>query len=61
MPGAGASDSRLGTAIGVTVAAVAVVGYVVYDWTFSDPGSIVPIVIGVLVALLGVGLWLAGD
>lgn len=40
-------DSSLGTVVGITVVIVAIAGRVFFGWTWSNPGSFIPILIGV--------------
>ena len=60
MPGAGSSDSPLVTYIGIAVAAVAVVGYLVFGWSFDGSDGPVPFVVGAAAALVAVGWYLVG-
>lgn len=43
--------SSLGTVIGVVVVIVAISGRLLFDWTWSNPGSFIPILIGVVAAV----------
>lgn len=47
--------SSLGTVVGIAVVLVAIVGRVAFGWTWSDPESFVPVLIGVVAA--AVALW----
>ena len=55
MPGAGHSKSAVFRAIGALVALVAVVGFLVFGWSFNDAGSTVPTAIGIVVAAVAIG------
>jgi hypothetical protein len=54
MPGVGRSDSAAVRAVGVTVALVAIVGYL-FRWSFSGSETPVPTVIGIPVAASATG------
>jgi len=56
MPGAGRSDSTALRVLGAVVALIAVVGYVFFDWSFSAPDDATPVAIGVVIAVLAVGV-----
>ena len=60
MPGAGRSDSTLVTYVGLAVAAVAVVGSLLFDWSFSASDGPLPFVVGALAAAVAVGWHLFG-
>jgi hypothetical protein len=60
MPGAGRSDPSLVTSIGIAVAAVAVVGSLVFGWSFDGSDGPVPFVVGAAAALVAVGWHLVG-
>jgi hypothetical protein len=60
MPGAGRSDSTLVTSVGIAVAAVAVVGYLVFGWSFDGSDGPLPFAIGAAAALVAVGWHLFG-
>jgi hypothetical protein len=55
MPGAGRSESAAVRAIGATVALVAVVGYLVFGWSFGGSNATTPTVIGIIVAASVIG------
>jgi hypothetical protein len=55
MPGTGRSRSAAVSAIGAIVALVAVVGYLVFGWSFGGSGDTVPTAIGIIVAVTAVG------
>jgi hypothetical protein len=59
MPGS-RSESSLGTLVGIAVALVAVVGYVVFGWSFGESSGSVPFAIGALVAAVAVAWHLFG-
>lgn len=44
--------------LGALVAAIAVFGYVVFDWDFAGATDPVPFALGVVVAILAIGLTL---
>jgi CHASE2 domain-containing sensor protein len=54
MPGAGRSNSPAVRIVGAIVALVAVVGYLVFGWSWGS-GDAVPAVIGTLVAVSIIG------
>jgi phosphate/sulfate permease len=55
MPGAGRSDSPAVRAIGAIVALIAVVGYLIFGWSFNGPASTIPTAIGIIVAASAIG------
>jgi hypothetical protein len=55
MPGAGRSESPAATVIGAIVGLIAVVGYLVFGWSFNGSESMVPTAIGIIVAALAIG------
>jgi hypothetical protein len=55
MPGAGRSGSAAVRTAGAIVALIAIVGYLVFGWSFDGSGSTVSTVIGGVVALGAVG------
>lgn len=57
MPGK-RSNSNAVQYLGALVAGIAVLGYVVFDWSFGDANGIVPFAIGATVALLAIGITL---
>jgi hypothetical protein len=60
MPGAGRSESRLVTSVGIAVAAVAIVGMFAFGWSFDGSDGPVPFVVGAAAALVAVGWHLFG-
>jgi uncharacterized membrane protein YbjE (DUF340 family) len=60
MPGAGRSDSTLLTYVGIAVAAVAVVGSVVFGWSFNASDGLLPFAVGAVAAAVAVGWYLFG-
>jgi hypothetical protein len=56
MPGAGKSDSPVMQFVGAAVFVVAVVGAVLYGWTFGGSSGSLPTMIGVGVAVVAVGV-----
>ncbi|SEW26056.1 hypothetical protein [Halobacterium jilantaiense] len=42
--------SSLGTVIGIVVVAVAILGRLLFDWSWSNPDSFVPALIGAIAA-----------
>jgi cobalamin biosynthesis protein CobD/CbiB len=55
MPGAGRSDSPVVRAIGALVALIAVVGYLIFGWSFNGSANTIPTAIGVIVAVSAIG------
>ena len=55
MPGAGRSDSPAIRAIGALVALIAVVGYLIFGWSFNGSANIIPTAIGIIVAVSAIG------
>jgi hypothetical protein len=55
MPGAGRSKSAAVRAVGATVALVAIVGYLLFGWSFNSSETTVSTVIGLLVAGAAIG------
>lgn len=55
MPGAGRSESPTVTVIGAIVGLIAVVGYLVFGWSFNGSESMIPTAIGIIVAVLAIG------
>jgi len=55
MPGAGRSDSPAVRAIGALVALIAVVGYLIFGWSFNGSANTIPTVIGIIVAVSAIG------
>jgi len=55
MPGAGRSDSPAIRAIGALVALIAVVGYLIFGWSFDGSANTIPTVIGIIVAVSAIG------
>lgn len=48
------SDSPIATILGITVCAIAVLGTVFLDWTWSNPdGKLLPFAIGIVAAAAG--------
>ncbi|MFD1567777.1 multidrug transporter [Halolamina litorea] len=56
MPGR-SSDSPVSFAVGLAVAAIALVGTTLFGWEFGVPNGPVPVVIGVACAVAAVVLW----
>jgi hypothetical protein len=54
-----ASDSSALQGIRVSMAAVAVVGYVAFDWQFGGESGAVPTVLAILAVALAVGVTLS--
>jgi|APHM01.1.fsa_nt_gi hypothetical protein len=57
MPGKRSSSNSM-QYLGAVVAGIAVLGYVVFDWSFGDANGIVPFAIGASVAILAIGITL---
>jgi cobalamin biosynthesis protein CobD/CbiB len=55
MAGAGRSNSPAVRAIGATVALIAVVGYLIFGWSFNGSANTIPTAIGLIVAVSAVG------
>ena len=55
MPGAGRSDSPAVRAIGAIVALIAVVGYLIFGWSFNGSANTIPTAIGIIVAVSAIG------
>lgn len=55
MPGAGRSESPAVSAIGALIGLIAVVGYLIYDWSFSGFESSIPTALGTIVAVVAIG------
>ncbi len=55
MPGAGRSNSLAVRGIGALVALTAVVGYLVFGWSFNGPTNTIPAAIGIIVAVSAIG------
>ncbi|MFQ3295014.1 MAG: hypothetical protein ACI9PP_001941 [Halobacteriales archaeon] len=55
MSGAGRSESTAVRTIGATVALIAVVGYLIFGWSFNGSGTTVSTAIGIIVASLAIG------
>jgi drug/metabolite transporter (DMT)-like permease len=55
MPGAGRSDSPAVRAIGTLIALIAVVGYLIFDWSFNGSAGTIPTAIGIIVAVSAIG------
>jgi hypothetical protein len=55
MPGAGRSDSPATRAIGALIALIAVVGYLLFGWSFNGSANTTPTAIGVIVAISAIG------
>lgn len=55
MPGRGRSASPAIRVIGVVVALIAVVGYLVFGWSFNSSENTLPTAIGIIVAVLAIG------
>ncbi|OYR51325.1 MULTISPECIES: hypothetical protein [unclassified Halorubrum] len=55
MPGSGRSDSPAIRAIGTIVALIAVIGYLIFDWSFNGSANTIPAVIGIIVAVSAIG------
>ena len=55
MPGRSSSGSAAVRTIGATIALIAVVGYLIFGWSFSGPDATVPTVIGIIVAASAIG------
>lgn len=49
------SQSKPLQIVGVFVAVLALVGYVVFDWRFGETDGVVPLAIGIICAILAVG------
>jgi hypothetical protein len=60
MPGGGRSDSAAIRAIGAIVALIAVVGYLIFGWSFDGFGSTTATAIGAIVAVSALGWTLYG-
>jgi hypothetical protein len=55
MPGGGHSNSEAIRAIGAVVALIAVVGYLIFGWSFDGSGSTTATAIGAIVAVSAPG------
>ena len=55
MPGAGRSESAVIRTLGAVVALLAVVGYLVFGWSFGGDSDIVPMVLGAAIAIVAIG------
>lgn len=55
MPGTGRSESGAIRTVGAAVAVIAVVGYLVFGWSFGGYANSTPAVIGAIVAVSAVG------
>ncbi|WP_431358928.1 multidrug transporter [Halovenus amylolytica] len=55
MPGAGRSESAAVRAIGAIVALIAVVGYLIFGWSFTGSENTIPAAIGIIVAVSAIG------
>jgi hypothetical protein len=60
MPGAGRSESAAVRRIGAIVALIAVVGYLIFGWSFNGSGSTTATAIGIIVAVSAIGWTLYG-
>jgi hypothetical protein len=60
MPGAGRSESAAVRRIGALVALIAVVGYLVFGWSFDGSGNTTATAIGLIVAVSAIGWTLYG-
>lgn len=54
MPGRASSSKSL-QYIGLLVAAVAVIGYVVFGWRFGETDSVIPFMLGAVCVVIAVG------
>ena len=57
MPGKRSSSKTI-QYLGLVIATIAVIGYVVFGWRFGEPNGIAPYGIGAIVAIFAVGLTL---
>jgi len=55
MPGAGRSESTAVRRIGTLVALIAVIGSLVFGWSFGGSGNTTATVVGIIVAVLAIG------
>jgi hypothetical protein len=55
MPGAGRSESPALRALGAIVGLLAIVGYLIFGWSFNGSGGTIPPAIGTIVAALAIG------
>ncbi len=55
MPGGSRSNSPAVSVIGAIVALIALVGYLVFDWSFNGSANTMPTAIGITVAVSAIG------